>query len=126
MTHSAGFEWAVKDLEVGKPGDLIALGQYPKGHQPHQIFSPGTVPAYSNYGANLAGYIVQRLSGMPFEQYVQKNIFAPLGMTKISEVHCKASTNAHCPQLLGASMATGQLPPGESLTFEVDVIVTAG
>jgi hypothetical protein len=44
----------------------------------------------------------------------------------ISEVHCQASTNAHCPQLLGASMNTGQLPAGESLTFEVDVIVTAG
>lgn len=44
----------------------------------------------------------------------------------ISEVHCKASTNAHCPQLLGASMTMGQLAAGESLTFEVDVIVTAG
>src|SRR5207253_155872 len=51
-----------------------------------QIYAPGTVPAYSNYGANLAGYIVQRVSGMPFEQYVQKNIFEPLGMTRATFV----------------------------------------
>jgi CubicO group peptidase (beta-lactamase class C family) len=48
MTHTAGFEETVKDLEVRNPGGLIALGQYPKEHQPHQIFSPGAVPAYSN------------------------------------------------------------------------------
>ena len=44
----------------------------------------------------------------------------------ISGVKCKASANAHCPSLLGASMSGGALPAGESLTFEVDVVVTAG
>ena len=48
---------------------------------PARIFAPGTTPAYSNYAASLAGYIVQRVSGMPFNDYVTKNIFAPLGMT---------------------------------------------
>jgi CubicO group peptidase (beta-lactamase class C family) len=43
------------------------------------LFSPGAVPAYSNYGAALAGYIVERVSGEPFERYVEHNIFAPLG-----------------------------------------------
>jgi hypothetical protein len=42
------------------------------------------MPAYSNYGATLAGYIVQRVSGEPFEQYVQRHIFDPLGMTHSS------------------------------------------
>ncbi|MGH9824846.1 MAG: serine hydrolase domain-containing protein, partial [Blastocatellia bacterium] len=45
---------------------------------------PGTVPAYSNYGATLAGYIVQRVSGVPFEKYIDENIFKPLGMTHSS------------------------------------------
>jgi hypothetical protein len=39
------------------------------------------VTAYSNYGMSLAGYIVERVSGLPFEQYVAQNIFVPLGMT---------------------------------------------
>jgi hypothetical protein len=40
------------------------------------------VGAYSNYGTALAGYIVERVSGMPFDEYVEKNIFSPLGMTQ--------------------------------------------
>ena len=56
------------------------LGKYLAGHIPARIFAPGTVPAYSNYGAALAGYIVQRVSGLPFDQYVEEAIFKPLGM----------------------------------------------
>ena len=41
---------------------------------------PGTVPAYSNYGVGIAGYIVQRVSGQPFEQYVEQHVFLPLKM----------------------------------------------
>ena len=48
---------------------------------PDRIYAPGTMPAYSNYGASLAGYIVERVSGEPFDQYVQRHIFQPLGMT---------------------------------------------
>jgi hypothetical protein len=49
-----------------------------------RLFPPGEIPAYSNYGVGLASYIVQRASGVPFEQYVHDNIFAPLGMTHSS------------------------------------------
>ena len=44
------------------------------------------VPAYSNYGAALAAYIVQRVSGKPFEQYAADNIFLPLGMKRTTFV----------------------------------------
>jgi len=37
---------------------------------PARIFAPGTVPSYSNYGLTLAGYIVQRVSGEPFDKYI--------------------------------------------------------
>src|SRR6202008_2721633 len=47
---------------------------------PARIFAPGSTPAYSNYGASLAGYIVQRVSGEPFDAYIEKHIFAPLEM----------------------------------------------
>ena len=47
---------------------------------PERIFPPGEITAYSNYGATLAGYIVQRLSGEPFDHYIQQHIFQPLGM----------------------------------------------
>ncbi len=35
---------------------------------------------YSNLALSLAGYIVEEASGMPYEDYVEQNIFKPLGM----------------------------------------------
>lgn len=81
MTHTGGFEEADRDLIIVHPKKDIPLRQYLIGNQPMRLFPPGEVPAYSNYGVGLASYIVQRISGEPFEQYVQEHIFAPLGMT---------------------------------------------
>jgi CubicO group peptidase (beta-lactamase class C family) len=84
MTHTPGFEEAVNDLFVPKATDMVPLPGYVKAHLPARIYPPGTVPAYSNYGATLAGYIVQRVSGMPFDDYIERNIFQPLGMRSSS------------------------------------------
>jgi CubicO group peptidase (beta-lactamase class C family) len=81
MTHTPGFEEVIKDLLVDRASDLPSLAGFVVAHQPNQIYAPGTIPAYSNYGAGLAGYIVQRVSGLPFEEYIQQNIFKPLGIT---------------------------------------------
>ena len=80
MTHTPGFEETAKELFVPAAGDLRPLDEYVKEHTPSRIFPPGTIPAYSNYATATAGYVVQRVSGKPFEQYVQDNIFGPLGM----------------------------------------------
>jgi len=81
MTHTAGFEEVLKDLVVDQSSQLVPLRAFVAAHQPNQIFAPGTVPAYSNYGADLAGCIVERVSERPFDDYVQENIFRPLGIT---------------------------------------------
>ncbi len=81
MTHTPGFEETIKELFVAKAADMRPLQDYLHKHLPEEIFPPGTTPAYSNYGATLAGYIVQRVSGMPFDDYIEKNIFVQLGMT---------------------------------------------
>lgn len=80
MTHTPGWEDVARDLLVEKPSELFPLREYLVKHMPNEIFPPGEVIAYSNYGATLAGYIVQRVSGVPFDQYVEDNIFKPLQM----------------------------------------------
>ena len=45
---------------------------------------PGTKTDYSNMGIVLAGYLVETISGVPFDQYSREKIFAPLGMEKTS------------------------------------------
>jgi CubicO group peptidase (beta-lactamase class C family) len=81
LTHTPGFEEAVKNLFIGSAGDLTSLRQYLVDHLPARIWPPGTVPAYSNYGIALSGYVVERVSGEKFEDYVANHIYKPLGMT---------------------------------------------
>jgi CubicO group peptidase (beta-lactamase class C family) len=45
------------------------------------LFVPGTQYYYSNPSFNLAGYFVEKLSGMPLPQYLQRRIIEPLGLT---------------------------------------------
>jgi len=79
-THTPGFEETAKELFVADASKMRPLGEYLREHIPGRIFPPGVTPAYSNYATAVAGYIVQRTSGKPFEQYVADNIFIPLGM----------------------------------------------
>ena len=80
MTHTGGFEESLTDVIVTDPKQAITLRDFLIRQQPRRIFPPGQVPAYSNYGVGLASYIVQRVSGEPFELYAQEHIYRPLRM----------------------------------------------
>jgi CubicO group peptidase (beta-lactamase class C family) len=81
MTHTAGFEEVLRDLLFTDLKSKASLRDFLVANQPKRMFPPGTVSGYSNYGVGLGGYIVERASGQPFEQYVRDHIFTPLGMT---------------------------------------------
>ncbi|MGN6516605.1 MAG: serine hydrolase domain-containing protein, partial [Rhizomicrobium sp.] len=80
MTHTPGFENALEEVIAVKPTHP-QLRDFLKSWMPPRIFPAGEVPAYSNYGAALAGYIVERISGQSFPNYIAQHIFTPLGMT---------------------------------------------
>lgn len=80
MNHQAGFQEHYADLFVKERADILSLEEALKAHKPEQIYEPGTVTSYSNWGCALAGLIVERVSGMSFADYVHENIFKPLGM----------------------------------------------
>lgn len=84
MTHTAGFEEAMKDLITYRQDGAIPIDVYLKRWVPERIFDAGTTPAYSNWATTLAGYVVQRVSGMPFDDYVEARIFKPLDMKTAS------------------------------------------
>ena len=83
MTHTPGFEEAFKG-GIRFSGSVPPLSDVMKSMLPARVYAPGATPAYSNYGAGIASYIVQRVSGIPFEDYVERNIFVPLKMTHAS------------------------------------------
>jgi CubicO group peptidase (beta-lactamase class C family) len=82
LTHTSGIrsytdmaEWPPlwrKDFSVQ---ELIDFFKY----QPMQ-FAPGKRWAYNNSGYHLLGAIIEKISGQPYEQFVQQHIFEPLGM----------------------------------------------
>jgi CubicO group peptidase (beta-lactamase class C family) len=80
MTHTGGFEEVVHDIIFVDPKKAHTLRDFLIANQPRRMYPPGEIPAYSNYGVGLAGYIVERVSAEPFEQYVSEHIFLPLGM----------------------------------------------
>ncbi|ROS53769.1 serine hydrolase [Frigoribacterium sp. PhB118] len=83
LTHTAGFEEVIAGL-IGTPGSEKTLREAVSEAPPAQVFTPGTTPAYSNYGATLAGYVAERVSGVPFADLLQQDVFDRAGMTSSS------------------------------------------
>ncbi len=119
MTHTPGFEEAVRGL-IASGTTASPLDTVLKRWTPKRIFDAGTTPAYSNYATALAGYIVQRVSGMPFDDYVERNIFGRLGMTR-------SSFRQPLPANLQPLMSKGyQLGSGKPMPYEVIEAAPAG
>ncbi len=120
MTHTAGFEEAVKELISEDPSRLVPLGATVKRWVPVRIFKAGTMPAYSNYATGLAGYIVERVSGQTFDDYLDQHIFSPLGMAH-------SSFRQPLPQSLMAGMANGyENATGKPQGYELINLAPAG
>lgn len=87
MTHTAGFEDLFLDfVSLEESEDVLPSGAFLSSHIPARVLPPGETPAYSNYGAALAGYIVARVSGQSYDEYVQEHILDPLGMAHSSAI----------------------------------------
>jgi hypothetical protein len=65
---------------VSDASELVPAREWLVSYMPARVCPPGDCAGYSNYNAMLAGYIVARVSGEPYDQYIQEHIFDPLGM----------------------------------------------
>jgi hypothetical protein len=102
------------------PSTLVPLGDTVKRWVPVRIFKAGTMPAYSNYATGVAGYIVERVSGQTFDDYLDQHIFNPLGMAH-------ASFRQPLPKSLMAGMAQGyENATGKPMGYELINLSPAG
>ena len=107
LTHTAGFE-----EHAGNPEKEPDLDSYIRQDPPMQVFAPGTTPAYSNYGMSLAGYIVERVSGEVFEDYVREHVLEPAGMDS-------STFDQPLPERLADRVANGyKTSAGQAQPFE--------
>jgi CubicO group peptidase (beta-lactamase class C family) len=74
MTHTAGFEDTYYEYLVVNADDSTPVREWLISHMPVRVRPPGDCAAYSNYGTSLAGYIVARVSGQTYDQYIQEHI----------------------------------------------------
>lgn len=101
LTHTSGFEeGALGYLIVTDPDTILPLSVALEKYMPRRINKPGAYSAYSNYATTLAGHIVENVSGIPFNEYLEQKIFDPLGMTK-------STFREPLPEDLSGIMATG-------------------
>jgi CubicO group peptidase (beta-lactamase class C family) len=85
LEHTAGFD----DMEVSEAYNLrdkydVPLLEVFKRFQEPQIsrWPPGTRMSYSNPGNAVAGYLIEKITGKPFDQYIRETFLRPMGMDK--------------------------------------------
>ncbi len=112
MTHTPGFEEVIKRLVTDRPERIVSAEAYVKAWMPERIFPAGEIPAYSNYGVTLAGYILERVSGEPYDDYIERHVFAPLRMER-------STTRQVLPARLEADLSHGyRRGSGPAMPFE--------
>src|SRR5512139_2606701 len=80
MAHTSGVEDRLLGSIVLDADDLAPVREWLISHMSARVRPPGEASGYANYNAVLAGYIVARVSGQPYDQYIQEHILGPLGM----------------------------------------------
>lgn len=111
MNHTAGFEDAIINLGFEEEDRIVSLEQALCKARVEQCYEPGMVMAYSNYGASLAGYIVECITGKDFYEYIQENIFQVLGMSQ-------TTMNPHASEELKALKPKGYNAQGKGVFAE--------
>ncbi len=100
LSHTPGFEDVLLKLFMREEDEIPSLQEILKEQMPRRVNPPLEIAAYSNHGSGLAQYLVEKVTGLPFETYADRHIFDPLGM--------EGSTFSQpLPRRLAPRMATG-------------------
>ncbi|GAA3017337.1 serine hydrolase domain-containing protein [Streptosporangium longisporum] len=79
LNHTAGLDWGIL-VDTGEGDDALA-GHVAKMAGLQLIAPPGTRASYSQSGYNLAGRVVEKVTGLPYERAVATLLFEPLGLS---------------------------------------------
>jgi CubicO group peptidase (beta-lactamase class C family) len=105
LTHSAGFDERFIGEAAATPEELLPLGQYLAQNMPPRTMPPGDNISYCNHCYALAGYLVEKVTGLTWEEYVTENILLPLGMSR-------STIQQPPPADLAADLAVGYVYAG--------------
>jgi CubicO group peptidase (beta-lactamase class C family) len=100
LTHTSGFSQQYIGIAARSEAEMTPLADYVAARQPFRARPPGMLYSYTNYDADLAGYLVEAVSGVPFAQYIEKNILRPLKINRSTFLQ-------PLPPNLASDLATG-------------------
>lgn len=84
LTHTAGIPASAPEAMTRLQGEkrLVTLQEIISTFKSRPLdFTPGTKWSYSNNGYMLLGAIIEKVSGVSYPEYLEKNLFGPAGMT---------------------------------------------
>jgi CubicO group peptidase (beta-lactamase class C family) len=84
INMTAGFDTHWVGVRADSAQAVWPFEEYIKERMPPRVLPPGRIRRYNDHEVALAGYLVEQVSGMPYEQYVREQIFDPLEMDSSS------------------------------------------
>ena len=81
LTHQSGYTDAVMLSHVPTLEEWQPLGEYLHENLGPRDIQPG-VMAYSSWNTALLGYMIEKVTGLPYDQAIARSLFDPLGMSK--------------------------------------------
>lgn len=82
MTHTDGTTKRRIGLAARTAEKMQPLGDYLADHMPPVVWPPGQLYSYSSHSIAFLGYLVEKISGIPFAQYIDQRILQPLNMRR--------------------------------------------
>lgn len=81
LEHTTGWDDIhLTEYALNEPGLSLKEGLDFHPHSRKSRWIPGTRMAYCNSGPPVAAYIVEKITGQNFEEYIKENFFSPMGM----------------------------------------------
>jgi CubicO group peptidase (beta-lactamase class C family) len=79
MSHRPGFEDHLQDFV--DPNRNISIEEAVTTRKPLRVAPPGERTSYSNTGTNMAAYVIEQVSKMPYYEFVETRILKPVGLS---------------------------------------------
>jgi len=115
MAHRAGFESTIAVFTHSDTAETSVTDALNRD-MPARVFPPGVRTSYSNWGATLASKIVADVSGKTYEQFLQDEIFTPLGMIETTlNAPALLSPERLARMSVGFEMKNGSNRPAEPM-----------
>lgn len=108
LDHTAGFDEIRPGTQAATRDDILPLDRFLQGRLV-RIRPPGRTTAYSTYGITVAGEMIEEVAGVPFEAFLKRNLWEPLGMRRSSIL---------VPAALEKDVATGYEVVGDSVVAQ--------